>query len=99
MKTSPEAVYVIIPCIKDLGMSWQEIKTTPRHELTGLLVAYSNYSLLHQFDGYSNEDISTMAKDRPELRGAYAKSLAFKASMEKKAGMQVKQQSFKELLG
>ena len=99
MKTSPEAVYVIIPCIKDLGMSWQEIKTTPRHELTGLLVAYSNYSLLHQFDGYSNEDISTMAKDRPELRGAYAKCLAFKASMEKKAGMQVKQQSFKELLG
>jgi len=99
MKTSPEAVYVIIPCMIDLGMSWQEIKKTPRHELTGLLVAFSNYSLLHQFDGYNNDDISSMAKDRPEMRGAYAKSMAFKASMEKKAGMQVRQQSFQELMG
>ena len=62
MITSPDAVYVIIPCMKELGMSWSEIKATPRQELMGLLGAMSNYNQLHQFDGYSSEDIGNLSK-------------------------------------
>ena len=90
MKTSPDAVYVIIPCMKELGMSWSEIKSTPRSELTGLLVAYSNYNIMHQFDGYSSEEVSKMAKDKPEVRGMYAKSIALNASMERRGGRKQK---------
>ena len=63
MRTAPDAVYVIIPCMKELGMSWSEIKSTPRHELVGLLGAMSNYNQLHQFDGYTGDDIGKLAKD------------------------------------
>jgi len=98
MRTSPDAVYVIIPCMKELGMSWSEIKITPRHELTGLLIALSNYNLIHQFDGYDADDIGRMAKDKPRIRGDYGRSMAMKERMERRAGSKRKQQSFTELL-
>jgi hypothetical protein len=99
MRTSPDAVYVIIPCLVELGMSWSEIKNTPRHEMTGLLVAHNNYQRLHQYDGYDSDDISQMAKDKPSLRSDYAKYLDLNARYERRAGNKTKEvQSFSEVI-
>ena len=72
MKLAPEPVLLYIPLMKDLGLSWAEIKSTPRFELEGLLIALSEYNKLHSMDGYDSEDISKMAKDKPKLRGDWA---------------------------
>ena len=56
MKEAPEAVYLIIPLMKELGMRWDDIKKSPRHELEGLLSAYHIYRQLHQFDGYTSDE-------------------------------------------
>ncbi len=53
-------------------MSWKEIKQTPHQELLGILLAYSEYETLHSMDGYSAEDISDLAKNKPEIRSQYA---------------------------
>ena len=100
MSTAPDAVYVIIPCIKELGMSWEDVKKTPRKELVGLLVAYSNYNIIHAFDGYSHEEIGNMSKDKPQIRSDYNKSMALKRDYEERSGMQRKQQiqSFKDIM-
>ena len=99
MMTAPDAVYVIIPCIKELGMSWSEIKCTPRHELTGLLIALDKYNILHQFDGYTSDDIGDLAKSKPQIRSEYARSMALKEGYEVKAGKSRKVKSFRGLLG
>lgn len=52
-------------------MSWSEIKTTPKHELIGLITALGEYNILHSFDGYTSKDISEMAKNKPEVRSQY----------------------------
>jgi len=98
MRTSPDAVFVIIPCMKELGMSWNEIKITPRHELTGLLIALNNYNTIHQFDGYDADDIGKLAKDKPRLRSEYGRSMAMKERMERRAGSKPKPQSFRGLI-
>ena len=97
MKTAPDAVYVIIPCMKELGMSWSEIKSTPRHELVGLLGAASNYNQLHQFDGYSGEDVNKMAKDKPQIRSQYAEAMKLKAQYELRSGKKKATTSFSDL--
>ena len=81
--------------MKDLNLSWKELKNTPRVELYGILNGLQNYNVMHAFDGYSSEEINRMAKDKPELRADYGKSQAMKA----KYGMQKKYSSFKEILG
>jgi|TARA_Y100000310_G_C20541448_1_gene743505 hypothetical protein len=98
MKEAPEAVLLYIPLMKELGMSWGEIKCTPRFELEGLLVALGQYQLLHSMDGYDSEDISSMAKDKPKVRGQWAqyqnaKSKYYGRLQEKSP------KSFKGLLG
>ena len=98
MKESPEAVYLIIPLMKELGMRWGDIKKAPRHELQGLLFAYGIYSQMHSFDGYSAEDISEQAKSRPAIRGDYAKYLEINARYQERTGRRKKTQSFKDLL-
>ena len=98
MKTSPEAVYVIIPCMKELGMSWNEIKATPRRELVGLLAAMSNYNILHQFDGYTPEEVSDLSKNKPDLRSQYGKSMELKANYEMRAGKKAVAKSFRDIL-
>ena len=101
MITAPDAVYVIIPCMKELGMSWSEIKSTPRHELVALLGAAGNYNILHQFDGYSPEDISKMAKDKPHVRSDYNKSMNLKRAYEVRSGAKKRETeitSFKQLM-
>ena len=80
--------------MKDLGLSYTEIKESSRGELIGLLAGLSNYHTLHAFDGYSDKDIGEMAKNKPSVRSDYAKTQALKA----KYGLAQKPKSFKELL-
>ena len=37
MREAPEPVLLYIPLMKELNMSWSDIKNTPRYELEGLL--------------------------------------------------------------
>ena len=41
MINAPEAVLLYIPLMKELGLSWAEIKQMPRYEAEGLLAAYN----------------------------------------------------------
>lgn len=90
MTESPDAVLLYIPLMKDLGMSWNEIKHTSHRELQGLLFASNEYQLLHSYDGYSAEDISEIAKKRPEVRSNYAKYLETRRKFEEKVGQRKK---------
>ena len=98
MKNTPDAVLIYIPLMKDLGMSWAEIKSTPRFELEGILTAYSHYNTLHSFDGYSSEQVSEMAKTRPEVRSQYAKYMSARRDLKEKTGQKVQRQSVKHLV-
>tara|TARA_R110000744_G_scaffold281474_1_gene393367 strand:+ start:359 stop:622 length:264 start_codon:yes stop_codon:yes gene_type:complete len=73
--------------MKDLNISWEEIKKIPRVELDGLLLAFKNYTNIHAFDGYSDKDIAEMSKGKPEVRQQYAESKRLKNSFELKAGI------------
>ena len=69
MKTAPDAVYLYVPLMKELGLSWSEVKSMSRPELEGLLYAASQYSILHSMDGYTDKTVSEQAKHSPEIRG------------------------------
>ena len=99
MRDSPEAVCIYIPLMKDLGMSWAEIKNTPRMELEGLLMALSEYSVLHSFDGYNEKDISEMGKGKPELRSQYGRYVEANRKLKEKLGQKQERKSFSGLLG
>jgi len=86
MITSPDAVYIIIPAMKELGMSWNEIKQIPRHEVVALVGAYNIYTSMHSYDGYSADDIKHMAKDKPEVRSQYNKYLTINDNYKIKSG-------------
>ena len=98
MIESPDAVYLIIPAMKELGMSWSEIKQTPREEIMGLVAALNQYELLHAYDGYTSDDINNMAKNNPNIRSDYTKYLETKARYEDRANIKRKKQSFESLL-
>ena len=98
MITAPDAVYIIIPCMMELGMSWSEIKNTPRQELVGLIAAMSNYNILHSFDGYTPEEVGNLAKDKPQIRSQYGEAMDLKAKYEMRSGKGRKVVSFTELL-
>ena len=83
--------------MKELGMNWSEIKATPRHELTGLLMALNNYNVIHQFDGYTPDEIGKLAKDKPELRSQYSRSVSMKRTFERRAGKVEKIKPFSDL--
>tara|TARA_R100001015_G_C4535273_1_gene100552 strand:- start:351 stop:638 length:288 start_codon:yes stop_codon:yes gene_type:complete len=95
MREAPEPVLLYIPLMKDLGLSWNEIKETPRVELEGILVAYTEYQLLHSLDGYDDNDISNMAKNKPQIRGQYARYLEKKRKYYKTVE---EKKSFKDLI-
>jgi len=82
MTNSPEAVHLYVPLMKELGMSWKEIKETPRMELEGLLAANYEFSLLHSMDGYEAKDINEMAKRRPSIRSDWQRYLAQRRKYE-----------------
>ena len=95
MREAPEPVLLYIPLMKNLGLSWNEIKETPRVELEGILVAYTEYQLLHSLDGYDDNDINNMAKNKPQIRGQYARYLEKKRKYYKTVE---EKKSFKDLL-
>mgnify|MGYP003110414604 CR=1 FL=1 len=98
MKYSADAVYLYIPLMKNLGMRWSDIKCTPRRELEGLLLAWGTHEQLHAFDGYSSDEISTMSKDRPQVRQSYNKTMEIKAIMESKIDKERKPLTFQGLI-
>lgn len=97
MRESPEPVLLYIPLMKELGLSWKEIKNTPRIELEGLLCSLAEYQQLHSMDGYDDEDISKMAKQKPQLRSQYAQYMSQKQKYYRGLESQ-KPKSFKEAL-
>ena len=64
--------------MKELGMSWKDIMSTPRYQLEGLLYAYGQFEQLHSMDGYNDKDISHLAKDKPEIRQQWIRYLETK---------------------
>ena len=98
MKESPEAVYLIIPLMKELGMRWADIKKSPRHELEGILLAHNIYVQMHQFDGYTSEDIREQAKSRPQIRSDYNTYLNLNAKYKEKIGVTKKVDSFSQVM-
>ena len=88
--------------MKELHMSWSEIKRTPRVELMGLVAAMNQYSKLHSFDGYSSDQVSDMAKNDPNVRRGYNDYLETKANYELRSGAEAKRRaqrpSFKAIL-
>ena len=97
MRDSPEPVLLYIPLMKELGLSWNEIKKMPRFELEGLLGALTEYQLLHSMDGYDDEDVSNIAKQKPRVRSQYAQYMSQKSKYYKGMESQ-KPKSFKEAL-
>lgn len=97
MRESPEPVLLYIPLMKELGLSWKEIKDTPRIELEGLLCGLAEYQQLHSMDGYDDEDINKMAQQKPRLRSQYARYMSQKRKYYKGLDSQ-KPKSFKEAL-
>tara|TARA_R110000824_G_scaffold88789_2_gene218130 strand:- start:2953 stop:3255 length:303 start_codon:yes stop_codon:yes gene_type:complete len=71
MTNSPAVVNYFIPLMKSLNMSWAELKATPAVELEGLVIALSEYNILHSFDGYTAKEIGEMAKNKPQIRTQY----------------------------
>lgn len=79
-----------IPLMKDLGMSWGEIKGTSRNELRGILHAYVEYENYHSMDGYTDKQVSEIAKDNPQIRTQYAKYLETRRKYEEMQGLKRK---------
>jgi hypothetical protein len=84
--------------MKDLGMSWKEIKETPRYELQGILSSYHEYNVLHAFDGYNASEVAEMAKNKPEVRSQYNKYITAQRELKRKTGQEEKPQKFNDLL-
>ena len=95
MLESPDAIMIYIPLMKDLGMSWNEIKKTPRHELEALCRAMYEHSAYHSMDGYTAEDVSEMAKNKPQVRAQYNTYLETRRKYERMSGVNTKPKSFK----
>ena len=90
MVDSPEAVLLYIPLMKELGMSWKEIKYTPRYELQALCKALYEHTAYHCMDGYSANEISKMAKDKPEDRQQYHLYLETRRKYDEMIGVEKK---------
>ena len=86
MTESPDAVLIYIPLMSKLHMRWNDIKKTPRRELRGLLESLNEYELLHAMDGYDDNDISNMAKNKPSIRHTWHKYLEQRAKFEEMVG-------------
>ena len=80
-------------------MSWPDIKATPRIELEGLMTAYNEYTNVHSFDGYSAEDVSEMAKNKPQVRSQYQQHMEAKARLDMKIGKKRPRASVKDIIG
>tara|TARA_R100000655_G_scaffold34443_1_gene67030 strand:- start:837 stop:1109 length:273 start_codon:yes stop_codon:yes gene_type:complete len=81
-------VTLYIPLMKHLGMSWSEIKDTPKHVLQGLLHAYNTHETMHCMDGYTDKQVSEMAKDNPQIRKTYRIYLETKRKYNEMLGLE-----------
>ena len=84
--------------VQEALSKWREIKNTPRHELISLLTANQEYEQFHSMDGYSDKDISEMAKDRPEIRPQYARYLEKRRKYQDMIGEKKKRPTFKGII-
>ena len=98
MTETPDGVLLYIPLIKEMGMSWKEIKETPRYELEGLLSAYHEYQTLHSMDGYDEKDIQDIAKNKPSIRKQWIEYTEKRRKYNVMMGLEQPQKSFKNLL-
>ena len=100
MIIAPEAIFLYIPLMKELGMDWSEIKTSTKQELEGLLYGLSQYNRYHQFDGYDSQDVGELAKNKPQIRSDYYKYVELREEYHERAGMKKKEKpkSFNEIL-
>ena len=73
MTNTPRPVILYVPLMKELGISWTEIKQMPAWELEGLQGALNEYNTLHSMDGYTDKDISEIAKNKPQVRQQWAR--------------------------
>jgi hypothetical protein len=87
MTAAPEAIFLYIPLMKELGLGWLEIKSLPKRELEGLLYGLSQYSRYHQFDGYDDRDIGEMSKNKPQIRSDYYAYRELKDKYDEKMGI------------
>tara|TARA_R100001509_G_scaffold145171_3_gene101704 strand:+ start:159 stop:461 length:303 start_codon:yes stop_codon:yes gene_type:complete len=99
MKEDPDVVLLYIPLMKELNMSWHDIKSCSRRELNGLIQAYSTHETMHSFDGHTAESVNQLAKQDPSIRGKYAKYLEVRARMEDRIGKKRETKGFKAQLG
>ena len=82
-------------------MSLEEIKSTPRYELDGLMYALKTHEVIHAYDGYTPKDIGQMSKDKPEIRSAYNRSVNLKKKYERLTGIsrpEKQNQTFSDIL-
>ena len=84
--------------MKELNLSWAEVKSLPRVELEGLLYGLSQYSRMHQFDSMDEKDISEIAKNKPEIRSDYYKYLDLKRTYEERMGMRKQIKKFEGII-
>ena len=99
MLESPDAVLLYVPLMTEVGMSWNEIKKTPRWELNGLLGAYYEYQSLHSMDGYTDKQVNDMAKHDNTVRGKWNEYQATRRKYEELTGQKRKRvTSFKDLM-
>jgi len=94
MIAAPEAIFLYIPLMKELGMNWSEIKASTKQELEGLLYGLSQYNKYHQFDGYDDKDISEMAKNKPQIRSDYYKYVELKDEYDIRMGVKRPEKTF-----
>mgnify|MGYP003661198567 FL=1 len=80
-------------------MSWPDIKSTPRIELEGLMQAYNEYTTIHNFDGYTSEDVSEMAKNKPQVRSQYMEHMEAKSRLNEMLGKKTRRPSVKDITG
>jgi len=98
MTNTPRPVILYVPLMKELGITWSEIKRMPSWELEGLQGALNEYNVLHSMDGYTDKQVSQIAKDNPDIRSQWSKYQSKKAKYEEKAGIRKEPQDFKSLL-
>ncbi len=98
MLESPDAVLLYIPLITEVGMSWKEIKNTPRFELLGLLEAYYEYTTLHSMDGYTDKQVNDMAKHDSSIRGKWSEYQETRRKYEDLTGQKRKPVSFSDMM-
>ena len=85
--------------MKELHMNWSELKSLPRSELEGLLFGLSQYTKMHQFDGYDENQIGDMAKDKPQIRSDYYKYRELKDAYDARLGIKKQPKGLEQIRG